>query len=82
MLSDLPWLLIMIICEKILWFMYLGILRQLVRTLYDHSIKNTHHHKITAYGVFNPELLKMKSESSYNNHYFQFYVVKWFYTRN
>lgn len=44
--------------------------------------KNTHHHKITAYGVFNPELLKIKSESSYNNHYFQFYVVKWFYTKN
>jgi len=43
--------------------------------------KITHHHKITVYGIFNFELLKTKNGSSYNNHYFQFYVVKWFYKK-
>lgn len=43
--------------------------------------KITHHHKITVYGIFNFELLETKNGSSYNNHYFQFYVVKWFYKK-
>lgn len=40
MINDLSWLLRAMICEKILWFMCLGILRQLLlSTLSGHSIK-------------------------------------------
>lgn len=62
--------------------MCLGILRQIIT---EHTLwplhKNTQRRKIAAYKGCDPELLKMKSESSYNNHNFQFYVVKWFYTK-